>query len=90
MLRMLLGILDLHIPTLPNPRFKTMNSLKKKAPFLISGALCITSTYLSQVDPKVPLDQFPLDGNLEVPVSGSTSLKEAYKMSGHLPLHTSA
>lgn len=34
-------------PILPNPRFKTMNSLKKKAPFLISGVLCITSTSLS-------------------------------------------
>lgn len=90
MLRMLLGNLDLHILTLPNPRFKTMNFLKKKAPFLISGALCVTSTSLSQVDPKVPLDQFPLDGNLVVPFSGSTNLTEAYKMSDHLLLHTSA
>ena len=75
--------------TVPSPRFKTMNSLKKKAPFLISGALCITSTSLSQVDPKVPLD-----GNLEDPFSGSTSLKEAYEMSEKSqvtwPLHTSA
>lgn len=80
--------------TVPSPRFKTMNSLKKKAPFLISGALCITSTSLSQVDPKVSLDQVPLDGNLEDPFSGSTSLKEAYEMSEKSqvtwPLHTSA
>ena len=77
MLKMLFGNLDLHTPTLPDPRFKAMNSLKKKALFLISGALCISSTSLSQ-DPKVPLGQ---DGNLEVPFSGSPSHKEAYKTS---------
>ena len=77
MLKMLFGNLDLHTPTLPDPRFKAMNSLKKKALFLISGALCISSTSLSQ-DPKVLLGQ---DGNLEVPFSGSPSHKEAYKTS---------
>lgn len=78
MLKMLFGNLDLHTPNLPDPRFKAMNSLKKKALLLISGALGISSTSLSQVDPKVPLGH---DGNLEVPFSGSPSHKEAYKTS---------
>lgn len=65
--------------TMPNPSFQTMNSHQKKALSLISVTLCITSTSLSQVDPKAALGQ---DGNIEVPFSGSPSHEEAYKTSG--------
>lgn len=64
--------------TLPNLSFKGMDSLKKKAPFITSVALFITSTSLGQADPKVPLGQ---DSNLEVPFPGSSSHEQAYKMS---------